>query len=366
MKLRMHKASAVQSKPITWLWPGRIPKGMVTVLCGNPGVGKGLISCDLVAAVTRGRAFPDAPNSNEPMEVAMLFCEDSEANIVRPRLEAAVADLDKVHFVDSVMKATSKTEKDRLFALDKDIAALEAMLTSNPAIKLVVIDPASSYLGDVRMEKEQEVRRALGPLAQLAERMGVTFLLVMHNNKRGDVTALHRVMGAVAMSGVARAVWLCVQDQDDGENYFFLCPKMNIGPTPKGLQYGIRGKELAGVGSVGIIVWNGTTEVSADQALSLKGSESGKLKEAKGWLSTYLVCDTPAAEVLSAAAKAGISEKTLKRAKKSLGIESDKTLDGWVWIAPAVPSVPSTGDGETDPSGPAVDSRGPNSEAWPS
>jgi putative DNA primase/helicase len=362
MKLRSHKASTVQSKPITWLWPRRVPKGMLTVLCGNPGVGKGLISCDLVAAVTRGRAFPDVPNNNEPMEVAMLFCEDGEANTVRPRLEVAGADLDKVHFLDSIAVASGKHEKDRMLALDKDIDALEQLLRNNPAIKLVVVDPASSYLGDARMEKEQEVRRALGPLAQLAEKMDVTFLLVMHNNKRGDVSALHRVMGAVAMSGVARAVWLCVQDQDDEENYFFLCPKMNIGPPPKGLQYGIRGKELPNIGSIGIIVWNGTTDISADQALNMK-SESGKLKEAKVWLSTYLVSDTPAAEVLSAAEKAGISEKTLKRAKKSLGIESDKTLDGWLWIASVPPSVPSTGDGQTDSTRPVLDSREPTSEA---
>jgi putative DNA primase/helicase len=364
MNLRSHKASTVQSKPIEWLWPGRVPKGMLTVLCGNPGVGKGLISCDLVAAVTTGRAFPDAQNDNDPMEVAMLFCEDSEAATVKPRLEVAGANLGKVHFIESVVAAATKAEKDRMLALDKDIDALEKMLSSNLAIKLVVIDPASSYLGDARMEKEQEVRAALGPLAQLAERMDVTFLLVMHNNKRGDVSALHRVMGAVAMSGVARAVWLCAQDQEDNENYFFLCAKMNIGPTPKGLQYGIKGKALPNIGDIGIIVWNGTTDISADQALSMKG-ESGKLKEAKVWLSSYLVRDTAAAEVFSAAGKAGISEKTLKRAKKSLGIESDKTLDGWLWIALAQPSVPSTGDGQIDSTGPAVKSRGTNSAAWP-
>jgi putative DNA primase/helicase len=109
------------------------------------------------------------------MEVAMLFCEDGEADTVRPRLEAAGADLDKVHFIESVMKATNTTEKDREFALDTDVAELEKMLCANPAIKLVTIDPASGYLGNARMEKEQEIRRALGPLAQLAERVDNVF-----------------------------------------------------------------------------------------------------------------------------------------------------------------------------------------------
>lgn len=334
MRLRTRKASTVQAKPIEWLWPGRIPKGKITVVSGNPGLGKGLISCDLAAAVTTGRDFPDAPNNNEPMEVAMLFCEDGEADTVRPRLEAASADLDKVHFVDSVLKATDSTEEDRMFALDADIAHLEKMLTENPAIKLLVIDPASSYLGNARMEKEQEIRRALGPLAQLAERMDVTFLLVMHNNKRADVNALHRIMGAVAMSGVARIVWLCAQDPEDEDNYLFLCAKANIGRMPKGLQYGIEGKELPNVGSIGTIVWKGTTEVSADQALSMK-DDSGKLTAAKQWLSKHLDSDKRATDVIEAAEKEGIAEKTLRRAKKRLRIVSDQTSDGWVWLAPS-------------------------------
>jgi hypothetical protein len=207
-------------------------------------------------------------------------------------------------------------------------------------LPILIFAPESSYLGSARMEKEQEIRRALGPLAQLAERVDVSFLLVMHNNKRGDVSALHRVMGAVAMSGVARAVWLCVQDQDDEENYLFLCAKLNIGRVLKGLQYGIGVKQLPNIGDTAFIVWKGATDVSAEQALSLKGGESGKLTAAKQWLSKYLDTDKPATEIYKAAEKEGISEKTLKRAKKSLGIESDRTIDGWIWLAPVALSVP--------------------------
>jgi len=345
MKLQAHKASSVQAKPIEWLWPRRVPRGKITVQCGNPGVGKGLISCDLVAAVTTGRTFPDTPNENVPMEVAMLFCEDGEADTVRPRLEAAGADLDKVHFIDSVLRPTSKGEQERMFALDADIATLEELLKQNPAIKLVVIDPASSYLGNARMEKEQEIRRTLGPLAKLAERMDVSFLLVMHNNKRGDVNALHRVMGAVAMSGVARIVWLCCQDREDADNYFFLCAKTNIGRVPQGLQYGIEGKELPGIGSVGVIVWRQQTNITADQALDRKGSDGGKLTAAKAWLSTFLDEDKAAKDVYGAAKEQGISEKTLRRAKRDLGIESEKTADGWVWLAPIEQSLPDIESG---------------------
>ena len=333
MKLEIRKAASVLPKPIEWLWPGRIPKGKLTVFCGNPGVGKGLVSCDLVAAATTGRGFPDAPNDNKPMSVAMLFCEDGEADTVRPRLEAAGADLEKVFFLDSTLRPEKGDEKERLLSLDCDIKLLKQLLDKIPDIRLIVIDPVPSYMGNARMDKEQEVRQVLGPLAQLADATGVAVLLVMHFNKRADVTALHRVMGAVGMTGVARAVFLFAQDAEEENNFLFLSAKMNIARPPKGLQYTIREKQLS-VGDIPFVEWRGTTEVSAEQALAVRGDESGKLTEAKKWLQNFLKRDTLAPEVLLAAEKDEISEKTLRRAKNKLHIESEKTPDGWVWLAP--------------------------------
>ena len=342
-RLTVRKASSVQPVALEWLWPARIPKGKVTVLAGNPGVGKGLITCDLAAALTTGRKFPDCENKNAPMDVAMLACEDGEADTIRPRLEAAGADLDRVHFIDSKVKLNDKAPG-RWLALDHDITPLRDLLTENPSIKLVIIDPISSYLGNVKMEKEQEVRRVLGSLAQLAEETGVTFLLVMHFNKRWDVSALHRVTGAVAMTGVARATWVCAPDPESNTDECLLMPtKMNVGKRVCGLRYGIEEKQLS-YGPAPVIVWRGTTNITADQALSAK-PETGRLTKAKEWLAEYLVSDTPATQVYAAAKTAGISERTLKRAKNDLAIESERCSDGlsqdpqWLWIAPARPEA---------------------------
>lgn len=337
MKLIARRASSVKPKPIEWLWPGRIAKGKITVFCGNPGIGKGLVSCDLTAAVTRERKFPDAPNENQPMDVLMLFCEDGEADTVRPRLEAAGADLDRVGFLDSSIQPDKKAEKERFIALDKDIEMLRVLIKSNPNIGLVIVDPVSSYIGEASMDREQEVRRVLGPLARLAEELNIAVILVMHFNKRGDVSALHRVMGAVGMTGVARAVFLFAEDKDESGSFFFLCEKMNISKKPQGLKYRIEEKSLS-VGPYPLIAWNGTTDISTDAALASKG-DPNKLDAAKKWLTGFLTEDKPAPAVYSAALKAGIAEKTLKRAKKDLGIESEQTADGWIWLAPTHPAT---------------------------
>jgi hypothetical protein len=47
-------------RPVRWLWPGRIPIGKVTLLVGDPGLGKSLVALDVAARVSRGAAWPDA------------------------------------------------------------------------------------------------------------------------------------------------------------------------------------------------------------------------------------------------------------------------------------------------------------------
>jgi hypothetical protein len=46
--------------PVEWLWPNRIPLNKLSLLVGDPGLGKSLIALDIASRVTRGAAWPDA------------------------------------------------------------------------------------------------------------------------------------------------------------------------------------------------------------------------------------------------------------------------------------------------------------------
>lgn len=72
-------AAEIEPKQIEWLWPGRIPANAITVLAGDPGLGKSLLTIELAARLTRGRLAP------KPSSVVMLTAEDSLAHVVRPR-----------------------------------------------------------------------------------------------------------------------------------------------------------------------------------------------------------------------------------------------------------------------------------------
>jgi hypothetical protein len=80
----------VRAEPVEWLWPERIPLGAITVLAGDPGLGKSSLSIDLAARLSRGVL------GGKPGNVLMLTAEDPLAQVVRPRLEAAGADLDRI------------------------------------------------------------------------------------------------------------------------------------------------------------------------------------------------------------------------------------------------------------------------------
>src|SRR6185437_5571506 len=113
---------------------------------------------------------------------------------------------------------TGDVEREREISLDKDMAALERKLIEHPNIRLVVVDPVSNNLGSAGINKEQESRQlVLIPLKDLAARRNVAVLAVMHLNKNTEASGMHRVGGAMAFVGVARAVWLFAPDPETPE-----------------------------------------------------------------------------------------------------------------------------------------------------
>lgn len=331
----------VKEKPLLWLWKNRIPKNKVTIFGGNPDAGKSLVSLDLTARLSKGRDFPDGEtNDLGPVEVALLFCEDDAADTVKPRLIAAGADCSKVYRLFGSSIVADGSQKERHIAFDTDLHNLERFLLEHRAIRFLIVDPISSYLGEASMVKETDVRRVLIPLAELAARLEITVLLIAHLNKRSDVSALHKIMGAVAISGVARAAWMFAEDPENEDCYLMVRGKLNVGKKTDGLRYSIDEKEIPNCGKAPFINWEGSTDISAGQVLGLFGpmgsqSKPDKTADAGTWLKGFLSSGhKPAADVVAAAAREGIKDRTLKRAKSGLAVDSFKQGDTWWWRLP--------------------------------
>ena len=85
---------------------------------------------------------------------------------------------------------------------------LIAQIVKQHDIALVVIDPLMAYLESrVNAHKDQDVRRALYPLKQLAERHDVAVIIVRHLTKQTASAGLYRGGGSIGIIGAARAAW---------------------------------------------------------------------------------------------------------------------------------------------------------------
>jgi hypothetical protein len=333
--------SGVIARPVLWLWPDRIPKGKLTIFSGAPDCGKTTVLIDLIARFTTGRDYPDAENTTDAGEVLMLIAEDDVADTIKPRLMAAEADVSRVSYLRAVQIQQRAKKQERALALDEDLALLEDELRKNPGIGLLTIDPISSYLGRADLNKEQELRRVLIPVKDVAERTGVTIVGLGHFNKRADVSALGRVSGAVAMSGVPRAVWTFGKSPTEDDVFLMQRGKLNVAARTTGLRYRFGVKELP-TGTAPFIEWGGEETRSAEEILELERNPEGKRQDkAARFLADYLA-EGPrsSTDILQEGTKRGISRGALFEAKKQLGISAERIDGRWWWAKESESNVP--------------------------
>jgi AAA domain len=325
------RASDVQVRPVEWLWPGRIPQGGLTVLAGEPGLGKSLLSIWLAAGLSRGEL------GSKPATSLFLTAEDSREHTVMPRLVAAGATCERI-----VFPPPEKDGLERSISLPDDIGYLRQLM-SKAAVRLVVFDPLVAYLpAKVNSWQDQSLRGALAPLAALAREQAVAVLLVAHLNKGQNADPLRRLGGSIGLAAAARSVLLLARDPDDPEGAtgamrVLAQAKSNLGSLEPSLAYRIKPASQSDDVTTASLEAVGASRFSAAELLALNETEArSKFSEAEALLRAELERGPRAVtELRNAALELGISITTLDRAKKKLGVRSVKLdLDRWVWELP--------------------------------
>lgn len=320
----------VESKPISWLWKGRIARGKVTLLAGDPGLGKSTLAWDIAARVSRGASWPDSSETSPAARVLISSAEDALDDTVRPRLEAAGAKLENIHAIDSVATRSGV----RTLDLNGDMRALEQRVERLGDVKLLVIDPLTAFLGNTDSHKNADVRAVLAPLGALAEKYSVAVLAVTHLNK-GQSDAIYRVLGSVGFVAAARTVWFVVRDKQQPTRRLMLQGKNNLGDA-SGVAFRVESAPGPQGTSVPGVAWESDpVTVGLDEALApVEGGSQTELERAREFLRSELAAGPMPANQVQAGARANaISEKTLNRAKKDLGVVARKGAfaGGWNW-----------------------------------
>jgi RecA-family ATPase len=324
--------SEIARQRVRWLWEPWMPLGKITVEDGDPGLGKSTVAFDIAARLTTGSPLPDRSTTLLPVNVLLMTAEDDIADTVRPRLEAAGANLDRVTVLQEI--------DGRLPEIPGDLERIGNLIAEDE-ISLVIVDPLMAYLGGkIDSSRDQDVRRALHPMKELAESTFTAWLLLRHLNKTMGSQPLYRGGGSIGIIGAARAGILVTEDPEDESCRVMAVSKQNLAASPQSLRFRIVNDERFDCARV---QWLGTSQYSARQLLEEQHSdeEGTAMGEAVDFLREHLDAGPKGArEVLKEARDAGISESTLRRAaSKRLRIKprhegTPGSDQRWVWELP--------------------------------
>lgn len=320
------------SQPIDWLWPAWLPRGVVTLMDGNPGVSKSTLVADLAARITIGGEWPDGTSVGDVGRVMWITTEDDPGRVLRPRIEAAGGDASLVRFVKSEVVFPSGA------GAFKELVVQRA---SEPlGLALVILDPLFSHIeASVRTIADAEMRKGvMNPLGDAAQAADVAILVVRHFNKDRQADALNRGAGSLGgIVGAARALWTVAVDAEDetGETKAVGVAKLNYAKPQPPLRYRVVDRLPPGwvTGSVSGIEWLGAASVSITTMMAEGSSVGDAVRE----LEEILTPGPLGASAAEAKMRArGYSRDATKGAKKRLGVISTKAgmTGGWLWTLP--------------------------------
>ena len=315
----MIRMSEVQQTEVDWLWYTYIPFGKLTIIQGNPGEGKTFFAMQLAAACTNRKFLPQM-EPFEPFNMIFQTAEDGLGDTVKPRLLSAEANLERVLVIDDADNPLTLADE-----------RIENAIRENNA-RLVIIDPLQAFLGaNVDMNRANEVRSIFRRLAEVAQSTNCAIVMIGHLNKASGSQSTYRGLGSIDITAVVRSLLFIGKVRSEPTTRVIVHEKSSLAPPGQSLAFSL-GDEKG-------FRWIGAYDISAEDLLA--GGEGSKT-ELKQEQAVKLIEEflsegrkVSIAEINKEATERGISERTVRLARNSMGdkIASERQgKDWWIWF----------------------------------
>lgn len=283
----------VRTEPVEWLWYPYIPLGKLTVLQGDPGEGKSTFALNVVARITTGQPMPDGVPA-KGKRVAIYQCaEDGIADTIKPRLQQAGADCERVAYII-----------DNDIALTLEDGRIETAIKDTHA-SVFIIDPIQAFIPpDADMQSATKMRSVLRKLANIADRNKCAVILIGHMNKGGSSKSLYRGLGSIDIAAIARSVLMISRDESRPDIRYMYPIKSSLAPEGPAIAFSF--KEHGG------IVWHGKYDLNTAELMDSITVKTTKRERARAKLVQLLEHeDRPAKEVYAGLADIGVGSRTM-------------------------------------------------------
>lgn len=315
----MIRMSEVQQTEVEWLWYPYIPFGKLTIIQGNPGEGKIFFAMQFAAACTNRKFLPQM-EPFEPFNMIFQTAEDGLGDTVKPRLLSAEADLERVLVIDDADNPLTLADE-----------RIENAIRENNA-RLVIIDPLQAFLGaNVDMNRANEVRPIFRRLADVAQAANCAIVMIGHLNKAAGSQSTYRGLGSIDITAVVRSLLFIGKVRTDPTTRVIVHEKSSLAPPGQSLAFSL-GDEKG-------FRWIGAYDISAEDLLAGgEGSKTELKQEQAAKLIEQFLSEgrkVSIAEINKEAAERGISERTVRLARNSMGdkIASERQgKDWWIWF----------------------------------
>lgn len=312
--------STVKRRKVQWLWRPYIPFGMLTILEGDPGLGKSFLSMYLAATISTGGRLPDGQKVARG-NVLYISAEDDPSYTTGPRMDALGGDSERIRVLN-----------ERIAFDDEGLETLRAELDEHEP-EAIIIDPWVSFVpADARIKDSNAVRSLLYKIESLAKDYGCAIILIRHLTKMKHDNALYQGGGTIDMIAAARSALRIGKHPDKDDHRVMAHLKHNVGPRGPTWIYELElGDSEDDIPRLNFI---GTDDISVDDLNA--GAERPRPKDAaEEFLKRELRDGSRKAKDMEAlAAKLGISKRTLDRTRSRIGVKSFQKKSGWMWSLP--------------------------------